>query len=139
MPALPSPQQPNGRGARSNATGRYEALAREAFDDGWTERDPAPPKLRTVLHIDRARSIIAKNDSPDIGFDQSINPYRSCEHGGMYTPVTHRSDCAPATRVRRRNSVRASESIFRRSTNYRTGLHQRDRLYVVPRPSGHKE
>ena len=81
---VPAPLQPNGRGARSNATGRYESLTREAFDDGWTELDEAPKKLRTVLHLERARRIITTNDSPDIGFDQSINPYRGCEHGCIY-------------------------------------------------------
>jgi hypothetical protein len=78
MSPLPASTHPNGRGARSNATGRYESLKHEAFDDGWTELDEAPKKLRTVLHLERARTIITTNDSPDIGFDQSINPYRGC-------------------------------------------------------------
>jgi DNA repair photolyase len=84
MAPLPAPRQPNGRGAKSNASGRYEALTHEAFDDGWTELDEEPKKLRTVLHLERARKIITTNDSPDIGFDQSINPYRGCEHGCIY-------------------------------------------------------
>ena len=84
MAPLPAPLQPNGRGARSNATGRYESLAHETFDDGWTELDEAPKKLRTVLHLERARKIITTNDSPDISFDRSINPYRGCEHGCIY-------------------------------------------------------
>jgi DNA repair photolyase len=84
MAPLPAPLQPRGRGARSNATGRYEALTHEAFDDGWTEFDEPPRKLRTVLHLERARRIITANDSPDIGFDRSINPYRGCEHGCIY-------------------------------------------------------
>jgi DNA repair photolyase len=84
MPALPASKQPNGRGARSNASGRYESLKHEAFDDGWTELDEPPRKLKTVLHLERARKIITTNDSPDIGFDQSINPYRGCEHGCIY-------------------------------------------------------
>ena len=84
MAPLPAPTQPNGRGAKSNATGRYESLVREAFDDGWTELDEPPKKLRTVLHLERAKKIITTNDSPDIGFDRSINPYRGCEHGCIY-------------------------------------------------------
>ena len=84
MAPLPVPLQPNGRGARSNATGRYESLTREGFDDGWTELDEEPKKLRTVLHLERAKKIITTNDSPDIRFDQSINPYRGCEHGCIY-------------------------------------------------------
>lgn len=70
-----------GRGALSNASGRFEALAVEAFDDGW---DAAPPPLRTTLTAERPRSIITRNTSPDVGFDRSINPYRGCEHGCIY-------------------------------------------------------
>jgi DNA repair photolyase len=73
-----------GRGARSNATGRFEALASEAFDDGWDEDDTVPPALATTLTRERARTIISRNDSPDVGFDRSINPYRGCEHGCIY-------------------------------------------------------
>src|SRR5579872_4821747 len=73
-----------GRGAHSNASGRYEALVREAFDDGWTDADAEAPKLKTTLQPDASRTIIARNDSPDIGFDRSINPYRGCEHGCIY-------------------------------------------------------
>lgn len=74
-----------GRAALSNASGRYEALATEAFDDGWpaTEED-APPPLRTTVSPDSSKSVIARNTSPDIGFDRSINPYRGCEHGCIY-------------------------------------------------------
>jgi DNA repair photolyase len=73
-----------GRGARSNASGRYEADRREAFDDGWTDQDEAAPPLRTTLSPERARTIIARNTSPDVGFDRSINPYKGCEHGCIY-------------------------------------------------------
>jgi DNA repair photolyase len=77
-------QQVRGRGARSNATGRYEALVREAFDDGWTPDDVEPHQLKTTLHVEKARKIITTNDSPDVGFSRSINPYRGCEHGCIY-------------------------------------------------------
>src|SRR5688572_6300087 len=73
-----------GRGARSNATGRFESLVSEAFDDGWTVDDVEPRKLSTELTAERAKKIITTNDSPDISFDQSINPYRGCEHGCIY-------------------------------------------------------
>jgi DNA repair photolyase len=73
-----------GRGAVSNESGRYEAVAREAFDDGWDlGGDPLPP-LRTTVTIDRSKTIIARNTSPDLPFDRSINPYRGCEHGCVY-------------------------------------------------------
>jgi DNA repair photolyase len=73
-----------GRGAESNASGRYESQSREAFDDGWNEGDEAPAPLRTTVTAEKARVIITRNDSPDIGFDRSINPYRGCEHGCIY-------------------------------------------------------
>lgn len=72
----------HGRGARSNASGRYETFAREAFDDGWAPGEVVP--LETVVTHEEAKSIIATNQSPDISFDQSINPYRGCEHGCIY-------------------------------------------------------
>ena len=75
---------PRGRGAQSNATGRFETRVREAFDDGWTADDEAPPPLRTEVTAERAKVIISKNTSPDVGFDRSINPYRGCEHGCIY-------------------------------------------------------
>ena len=72
-----------GRGAQSNATGRYEQLACVAFDDGWQSFEELPP-FKTTVTIDSTRKIIARNDSPDISFDRSINPYRGCEHGCIY-------------------------------------------------------
>ncbi len=72
-----------GRGALSNASGRYEPLARIAFDDGWQRSDHLPP-FETTVTTDSTRKIITRNDSPDIGFDRSINPYRGCEHGCVY-------------------------------------------------------
>jgi DNA repair photolyase len=72
-----------GRGARSNASGRYEALARIAFDDGWQGLEELPP-FKTSVTIDATRKIITRNNSPDISFDRSINPYRGCEHGCVY-------------------------------------------------------
>jgi DNA repair photolyase len=73
-----------GRGAVSNRTPRFESTQRIATDDGWDgDGEPLPP-LRTVLGIDSARRIIATNESPDVPFDRSINPYRGCEHGCIY-------------------------------------------------------
>ena len=73
-----------GRGARSNATGRFEPETVQAFDDGWTADDAEAAPLRTSLTPEHARTIIARNTSPDIGFDRSINPYKGCEHGCIY-------------------------------------------------------
>ena len=76
--------QRKGRGAASNRSGRFEATSREAFDDGWGAIDEELPPLDTQVAIDASRTVIARNSSPDIPFDRSINPYRGCEHGCIY-------------------------------------------------------
>ena len=73
----------HGRGAVSNPDGRYEPTQRAAYDDGWGTLDEPPP-LPTEVTFEKARTIITRNDSPDISFDRSINPYRGCEHGCIY-------------------------------------------------------
>src|SRR5689334_14572356 len=72
-----------GRGARSNRVGRFEREGRDAFDDGW-ESLAELGAFHTEVYRETAKSIIARNDSPDISFEQSINPYRGCEHGCIY-------------------------------------------------------
>jgi DNA repair photolyase len=72
-----------GRGAGSNRSGRFERLDYRPFDDGWASLDELPP-LRTEVALDKTREIITRNNSPDISFDRSINPYRGCEHGCTY-------------------------------------------------------
>ena len=75
-----------GRGAVSNPQGRFERVIRLAVDDGWARPDDGTDAVSpaTVVVPDEARSIIARNESPDIPFDASINPYRGCEHGCIY-------------------------------------------------------
>jgi len=77
------PDARRGRGAVSNDTGRFESERRVDFDDGWGD-EVFRPRLATTLIRDTSRNIIATNKSPDIEFDQSINPYRGCEHGCAY-------------------------------------------------------
>ena len=72
-----------GRGAGLNMSGRFEQQAREAFDDGWESLEDLPP-FKTEVQVEKPRSVISRNDSPDISFDRSINPYRGCEHGCIY-------------------------------------------------------
>jgi DNA repair photolyase len=72
-----------GRGAALNTSGRFEPQSRESFDDGWDSLDDLPP-LQTQVQEERARTIITRNESPDLSFDRSINPYRGCEHGCVY-------------------------------------------------------
>ena len=85
-PALP----PKGRGATFNPENRFRREQREAVDDGWSDaneragEDEAPPPVKTTVRIQHARTIIARNESPDIPFSQSINPYQGCEHGCIY-------------------------------------------------------
>ncbi|WP_103255549.1 PA0069 family radical SAM protein [Tabrizicola aquatica] len=79
---LPS-QRLRARGAASNRTGRYEATAREAFDDGWDVEEEAR-LVATEVRLERPRSALTFNRSPDVPFDRSINPYRGCEHGCIY-------------------------------------------------------
>ena len=79
---LPADRRP-GRAAATNATNRFERLQKEVFHDGWDSGDELPP-LRTEVSDERPRRLITRNDSPDIGFDRSINPYRGCEHGCIY-------------------------------------------------------
>jgi DNA repair photolyase len=78
------PLEYKSRGALSRPQGRFEREQRTPFDDGWTRDDEPPAALRTSVTEERARSIIQTNDSPDLPFDQSINPYRGCEHGCVY-------------------------------------------------------
>ncbi|MBI4183402.1 MAG: PA0069 family radical SAM protein [Proteobacteria bacterium] len=86
-PLAPRPACPQkARGAIGNPTGRFEREVRVPVSDGWDEGG-APsegPRLATTLTPDASRTIIARNDSPDVGFEQSINPYRGCEHGCVY-------------------------------------------------------
>ncbi len=77
-------QARRGRGAISNAPGRFEPLGRETLDDGWETLAAEPPPLRTTVTLDASRTIITRNDSPDVPFERSINPYRGCEHGCIY-------------------------------------------------------
>ena len=73
-----------GRGAVSNHSGRYEAASKTDFDDGWDTIDEETARLDTELTAETAKTIITHNQTPDISFDRSINPYRGCEHGCIY-------------------------------------------------------
>ncbi|ARJ68010.1 hypothetical protein WV31_04100 [Magnetospirillum sp. ME-1] len=75
---------PKARGARSNPTPRFDRLGAEAVDDGWALAEEERPDPRTTIHVERARNILTRNDSPDIPFDRSVNPYRGCGHGCVY-------------------------------------------------------
>jgi len=85
-PSDPSLRPLKGRGAASNPEGRFETTRHHAEDDGWHQAvlDEEQPRPQTVVTEERARSVITRNDSPDIGFDQAMNPYRGCEHGCIY-------------------------------------------------------
>ncbi len=72
-----------GRGAGVNPSGRFEPVSRHVFDDGWNSVEELPP-FKTEVQVEKPRTIITRNESPDISFDRSINPYRGCEHGCVY-------------------------------------------------------
>src|SRR5487761_1968389 len=84
MDEVVSDRARKGRGAVSKATGRFEPERRAAIDDGWGSADATPPPLDTIYARDTAKTVITCNDSPDVPFDRSINPYRGCEHGCVY-------------------------------------------------------
>lgn len=73
-----------GRGATLQIEGRFENVARERFDDGWSAMDEELPPLRTTVAVEQARRVIQRHDSPDLPFEQSLNAYRGCEHGCIY-------------------------------------------------------
>ena len=75
---------PHGRGAVSNPEGRFEPYQSEAFDDGWQGLDWEPTPISTTVTPEKTRTLITRNDSPDVPFDLSINPYKGCEHGCIY-------------------------------------------------------
>lgn len=75
---------PTGRGAVTNLPGRFERARVEAMDDGWDRPDEELPPLQTTVRAEPSRTIITRNDSPDVSFEQSINAYRGCEHGCIY-------------------------------------------------------
>lgn len=88
------PSAIKGRGAASRIAHRFERDVRDAFDDGWGTGEPdggdAPAPLQTQVTFEDARSIISRNDSPDIYFEHSINPYRGCEHVMWNSPTAER-------------------------------------------------
>ncbi|RWE43372.1 MAG: PA0069 family radical SAM protein [Mesorhizobium sp.] len=77
------PDRNRGRSAGINPSGRFEPVSRHVFDDGWSSLEELPP-FKTEVQVERPRTIITRNESPDISFDRSINPYRGCEHGCVY-------------------------------------------------------
>ena len=90
IPRPPEPMRPvgppprKGRGATVNPPRRFDKQIPTSFDDGWSTADEELPPLQTTLTRDASRSVISWNQSPDIGFDRAVNPYRGCEHGCVY-------------------------------------------------------
>ncbi|MEL6577807.1 MAG: PA0069 family radical SAM protein, partial [Pseudomonadota bacterium] len=78
-----SSERRRGRGVALNMNSRYDRTTTEPVSDGW-DRDEALPPLRTEVSIDRSRTVLTRNTSPDVPFDRSVNPYRGCEHGCIY-------------------------------------------------------
>jgi DNA repair photolyase len=119
------------RGALSQIQGRFETVARETFDDGWVREDDEPAPLATQVAIERARTLIARNDSPDIPFEQSINPYRGCEHGCIYCLAGDTKILMADGTSRPLSDVRAGDEIYGTS---RRGWYRR---YIKTRVLAH--
>jgi DNA repair photolyase len=121
-----------GRGAGINPEGRFENVEREAFDDGWNtpEEDELPP-LKTHVTVERNKSIISRNQSPDICFSQSLNPYQGCEHGCIYCLGGDTAILMADGRTKPLAQVRPGDEIFG------TVLHGSNRLYLTQRVLAH--
>jgi len=112
-----------GRGAGINPEGRFESVTREAFDDGWnTPPEDELPPLKTYVTAERVSSIISRNDSPDVPFTQSINPYQGCEHGCVYCVRGDTPILMADGRTRPIEDVRAGDAIY---GTVRTGWYRR--------------
>jgi DNA repair photolyase len=102
-----------GRGATLNPEGRFEKDAREAFDDGWdTPLEEEPGRPLTIVTVERARSIISRNQSPDLPFTQSINPYRGCEHGCIYCLAGETPILMGDGRIRPLEEVKVGDELY---------------------------
>src|SRR5713101_6143447 len=106
-----------GRGAGINPESRFEKVSREAFDDGCghsgsASSDDDPPQLKTHVTKEYAKSIISRNDSPDIPFTQSINPYRGCEHGCIYCLVGETPILMGDGRIRPLEEVKIGDELY---------------------------
>ena len=109
-----------GRGVLSNPPGRFDKQQLEAVDDGWYQ-DEVPESIPTTLEPDHAREIITSNDSPDIPFEQSINPYRGCAHACVYCTVAETPVLMGDGRTRPISELRVGDEIYgtRRIGSYR--------------------
>lgn len=83
---MSAPIPPRGRGAASSPHNRFAPTRSQAEDDGWFQAE-TPPCRATEVRAERAKTVITRNQSPDVGFDRSVNPYRGCEHGWIYSLI----------------------------------------------------
>src|SRR5260221_10219560 len=125
-------QQVKCRGATINIEGRFEIWNREASDDGWFQ-DPGdePARVKTVISIEHAKSVISRHDSPDVGFAQSINPYRGCAHGCGYCQAGDTPILMGDGRTRALSELRVGDEI------YGTKFDGKYRRYVKSRVLAH--
>ena len=100
-----------GRGALSNPPGRFDRRQLEAVDDGWYLED-SPGSIATTLEPDRARSVITTNDSPDVPFEQSINPYRGCESACIYCTASETPILMADGRTRSMSDLQVGDEIY---------------------------
>jgi DNA repair photolyase len=117
-----------GRGAASNLQGRFESRLRESEDDGWVKDEEPEQRPETTVRVERARSILTSNDSPDIPFEHSLNPYRGCEHGCIYCyarPSHAYLDLSPGLDFETRLTAKPNAAELLRETLCKTGYRPR--------------
>lgn len=118
------PDSRNGRGATTNPGPRFLPVLREAFDDGWGDDDAVPPPLVTTVTVERTRDIVSRNQSPDVPFDASVNPYKGCEHGCVYCfarPTHAYLDLSPGLDFESRLVAKPQAAASLRATFQRRG------------------
>src|SRR5215472_5875588 len=115
-----------GRGALSNPPGRFDLTKLESVDDGWYMEE-SPDSIATTLEPERSRTVITTNDSPDVPFEQSINPYRGCSHGCSYCSDGQTPILMADGRARSLAEVRVGDEIYgtRREGFYRRYVRSR--------------
>src|SRR3954469_2675096 len=123
-------QVAKGRGATINPEGRFENFAREAYDDEWFQEPPEgeAAKPKTVIAIEHAKSVISRHNSPDVGFAQSLNPYRGCSHGCTYCTHGDTRILLASGRTKAMSELRIGDEIYGTTFDGKTRRYTKTRV-----------